>query len=218
MTFLEMKAETSRRLAEVGGRVFWSDDDIAVALNLGYAEMSDATEWFEQYVELDVLADRPYYDLWTLIGPAFLGLRPAFDEGANRWLIPSNAQILDAHDRRWERVVGSSQRVLLRGLRWLALFPRSASASGTWKQYYVALPPPLVLDTDVPGFPDTFHRGVVDFALTDLWAQDAETGFAMAAWSAYLEMEAGLTAWVEGRASGPLVRGFDSPMPAGGQR
>jgi hypothetical protein len=207
-----MKAEVSRRLAEATGRTFWSDEDIATAINLGYAELSDASEWFEQYLEIDLLEDRPYYDLRFLIGDTFLALKPGFDEQTNRWLIPSTVRQFDAHDRRWERVTGEPQRIFLRGLWWMGFFPRIQTEVGTIKAYYTALPPPLSDDTDEPGFPDTFHYGCVDFALTDLFAQDAETAWAIQAWGNYLATEGALTQWVEDRAADPMARGFDSPQ------
>jgi hypothetical protein len=211
MTFLELKQDVARRLAEVNGRVFWSNQDIGDAVNLGYAEMSDACEWKEAYLEVDLLNDRPYYDLFRLIGDSFLGIRPIFDEQTNRWLIPSSARQLDTNDRRWERVTGEPQRCFLRGLRWLGLYPRIQSDVGLVKVYYTALPDPLVNDDDEPGFPEAFHGGIVDFALTDLFAQDGETAFALACWKDYLEQEARLSAWVNGRAADPLVTGLASP-------
>jgi len=204
-----MKAETFRRLREVASApVFWTEDDVETALNAGYAELSDETEWFEQYLEIDLLTNRPYYDLFTIIGDSFLAIRPGFDEQTSRWLTPSSVKGLDARDTRWERVTGEPQRVVVRGLRWLGLYPRVQTEVGTFKQYYTALPDPLVEDDDEPGFPETFHLGCVEFALTDLWAQDAETPHALEAWGRYLVLEAGLTAWVDGRASGPMAHGF----------
>jgi hypothetical protein len=208
MTFGDMKQEVSRRLAEVSGRVVWSDDEIATAILDGYAEMSDATDWYEASVGIDLLNDHHYYDLRAVIGETFLALRPAFDVQTNRWLIPSSVHELDAHDRRWERVTGEPYRVFLRGLWWLGFYPRIQTEAGVVTQYYTALPPPLSDDTDEPGFPETFHDGPIAFAMADLLAQDAESKLALLAWEEYLAIEAGLTAWVEGRASGPMLHGF----------
>ena len=213
MTFAELKAEVSRRLAEVSGRVFWTDDEIAAAVNAGFMELSDSSEWNEAYLDIDLLNDRPWYDLRFLIGESFLSLKPAFDRQTNRWLLHSAVRQLDAHDRRWERVTGEPQRILLRGLWWLGLFPRIQSEVGSLKVYHTALPAPLVDDEDEPGFPETFHYAIVDFALTDLWAQDAEAAYALTAWKAYLDGEAGLIAWVENRAADPMLRGFTGTEP-----
>lgn len=208
MTYAQIKTEIRRRLAEATPGVVWTDADVAEAANLGYAEISDATEWHEAWVDIALLNDRPYYDLRRLIGEAFLSIAPAFDRQTNRWLIPSAVRQLDAHDTRWERVTGEPMRIFLRGLWWLGFYPRIQSDVGRIKQYYTSLPDPLVNDTDVPGFPETYHGGVVDFALTDLWAQDGETALALAAFQAYLKTEADLLAWRDGRAGGPMLNGF----------
>jgi hypothetical protein len=208
MTFAEMKALVARRLAEVNGRTFWTDADIAEAINLGYAELSDSTEWNEQHITLDLLNDRPYYDLRTIIGDRFLAIRPALNIDTRRWLIPTVPRTLDMHDRRWERVMGEPQRFVLRGLWWLGLYPRVQADAGTVTLWDVELPDPLVHDDDEPGFPAAYHLGCVDFALSDLWAQDGEVTWALGAWQSYLATEAALQQWVDHRGFTPAMRGL----------
>lgn len=206
-----MKAETFRRLRTASSApVFWTEADVGEALNEGYAELSDATEWFEQYFEIDLLNNRPYYDLRTVLGASFLAVKPAWDEQTSRWLLPTGVKQADAHDRRWERVTGEPQRIFMRGLWWLGLYPRIQADVGLIKQYYTALPTPLDDDDDEPGFPEDFHDGCIEFALTDLWAQDAEAVRALASWTDYRATEAALRLWVQERAAGPMVHGFGS--------
>ena len=203
-----MQTEVQRRLAEDGGPVFWSIAEIQTALNDGYAELSDATEWHEEHLNIDLLNDRPYYDLRTIIGDRFLAVRSAFDIQTNRWLLPTSVRQFDAHDRRWERVTGEPQRIIMRSLWWLGYWPRVQYDVGQIKQYYTSLPEPMVDSWDEPGFLDTFHYGCVWFALADLWAQDAETTRAVAAWTEYLAIELGLLRWVEGRAGAANLHGY----------
>ena len=70
MTYAELKAETSRRLAEYGGRVFYTDeDDLPIAVNDDYRRSSaTATEWHEESIEINLLNDHPWYDLLTSSG------------------------------------------------------------------------------------------------------------------------------------------------------
>lgn len=208
MTFAQLKAETFRRLNESSSPVFWTEADVEDALNDGYAEISDATGWYEKSATIDVLSDRPWYDLRDIIGSTFLALGPTFNVTTNRWLTPSSVRDLDSRDRRWETNTGQAQRVMTQTLWWMGFWPRVQADTGTVSQYYTALPTPLAADADVPLFPNTFHRGLVDYALTDLWAQDGETARALQAWAAYLTMEAKLQAWVDQRASVPTRRGF----------
>jgi hypothetical protein len=205
-----MRSETFRRLNEIAtSPVFWTSADVDTAINEGYAELSDASEWYERHLDIALFSNQPYYDARTVIGSEFLAPSGAFDYQTNRWLIPTTVRMFDAHDRRWERVDGEPQRVLTRGLWWLGYWPRVQSVTGgSIKQYYVALPPPLVNDTDEPGFPDTFHDGCIAFAVADLLAQDAEGDLAMLAWKTYLEIERELTDWVAGRASAAALHGW----------
>lgn len=212
MTKAELRAEVKRRLAEVRSPVFWTDQDVDDAVALGYQEMSDASEWYEQWIDLSVLWDRPYYDVRTVIGENFLSLKPDFDRATNRWLIPSTVRTLDMNDRRWERATDRPQRIFMRGLFWIGLFPRlqADDTPGQLKQYFTALPPPMVDEWDEPGFPDTFHLTIADFAMTELMAQDGEADVAIKYWNLYLAGEADLVGWVQHRAQGPAQHGFGS--------
>lgn len=214
MTKGELRAEVFRRLQEsASAPVYWTADDVDAAVAEGYAEVSDASEWFEAHAYLPLLKDRPLYDLRTVLGEQFLAVGGAFDVQTNRWLIPSTTRQFDAHDRRWERIVGEPQRLFMHGLWWLGLWPRIMSEVGQVKQYYVALPPPLDGDGDEPGFSETFHYALVEFALTDLWAQDGETALALASWEKYLSAEAALVTWVANRGGAATMAGFGgAPM------
>ncbi len=205
MTFLEIQQEISRRLAEVQGRVFWSAGEIKTAANDGYMEISDQSEWYEKWVDIPLYNDHAYYDLRTVVGGDLLSVKPGFDRQTNRWLIPSTVRQLDSRDRRWERVTGEPQRIFLRGLWWLGFYPRIQTDAGVIKQYYTALPPVLVEDWDEPGFPETFHDALIEFALADLWAMDGEATLADTAWAVYLQREAELIAWMGHRASVPQL-------------
>ncbi len=208
MTFGELKAEVFRRLQEVAAApVFWTEDDVETAINDAYAELSDATEWYERSFTISLLAHRPYYDLRRLLTREALSLTKAFNVQTNRWLIPSCVQDLDRGDTRWESTVGSPERFFLRGLWWLGYWPLSTAEGGEVTQYYAALPPDLARDTDVPGFALSQHYGLVEGALADLWIQDAEVTLASQAWAAYESYEAAVTATVAARAAIPLRRG-----------
>lgn len=208
MTFAEQKADVFRRIREAtGSGVYFSTQDIGDAINAGYMELSDASEWQEEFLDIALLKDRPYYDLWSIIGLSFLSVKPGFDTSRNRWLEPSTVRALDEQDPRWERVVGTPQRTFLRGIRWLGFYPRThTEGTDRIRQYYTRLPEPLCEDDDEPGFPEDFHVGCQHFALADLFAQDGETRLALAAWQDYLAIETALIGWVQGRTDRPMVR------------
>lgn len=209
--FAELKDEVYRRLRESPvAPTYFTRVDIEEALNEAYAEMSDATEWYERVLTIDLLHDHAYYDLRTVIGDDFLAAGEAFNLDTQRWLIPSTPQGMDVEDRRWEKqTVGLPQRLLPRGLWWLGYWPMGG-AVGSIQQYYWALPPAMVKDDDEPGFPMLFSQGLVELALTDLWASAGESALALAAWERYLAIEADLHAWVVARAGVPMPHGGTS--------
>ena len=207
MTFAELKEETRRQLRESGCMgTFFGEKDIRDAINDGYLELSDATEWFEEQMGIPLMKDRPYYDLFSIIGPIFLSLKPVFDEETNRWMNPSHVRGLDDRDRRWDRNQGRPQRLFMRDLRWLGAWPRIGTDGTYLKAYYTRLPELLCEDTDEPGFPEAFHMGPVYFGLADLYAEDGETALALKAWQDYLGIEAALQKWVDDRIGRPVFR------------
>lgn len=209
MTLSEMTAEVLRRLRETsdGTEVMWRDTDVEYALNEAYAEISDATEWCEKFQTIQLLAEQSYYDARTLLREGFLVAGPAFNTTTNRWLEMVTTKQLDLGDGRWEQRLTEPERMIVRGLWWLRYWPTSTSL-GTIKQYYIALPDALDDDEDSPGFHESFHYGLVEFALCDLHLQDAEYSLAMDAWQEYLSYESALRAYVQGRASIPMNHGW----------
>lgn len=216
MTKATLREETKRRLRErdAEGAVYFSDDDIDTALDEGYDELSDQTEWNETSVDVELLASRPYYDLQTILGDDLLAPGRAFNRQTSRWLIPTSYRDMDTHDRRWEEVVAGGQpdRMIRRSLRWMGYWPRSSSDGDLIKQYFTALPAVLA-DDDAPGFPERFHLGLVAYALADLWSQDGEITFSAEAWQEYEAVEKELRIWVTQRLDLMTVHGMGPGGP-----
>ena len=86
MNFGELKAEVFRRLEESSSSpVYFTESEVEDALNEGYEEISDASEWTETSIEIALLPGQIYY--W--IGhPSVLALTPkqAFNNQNSRWL------------------------------------------------------------------------------------------------------------------------------------
>lgn len=209
MTFSEIRTEVRRRIAEVSA-TWWSDDEVDAAIWEGEDEFADACEWLERWQTIDILEDRPYYDLRTVMRREFLVLGPTFNDTTNRWLIPITNRDLDLGDRRWEERVSEPEFCMVRGIWWLGIWPWKGIERGSVKQYYKALPVHMAEDADEPGFHRTFHYGLVEYAVSDLLSQDNETDLALRIWKEYERYEAGLSAYVQGRAAIPTVHGHSA--------
>ena len=203
MDLAEITTEVFRRLAEDQvSPDFWTVADVHEAINDGYEEISDASEWFERMVSIPLLDHRPYYDLRTVLdGDTILSPGRCLNVTTQRWMDPTHVRNLDYHTyRRWEAIAASQiEKFFQRGLWWMGVFPQQGSDSGFIRFFYTAMPSPLVLDTDTPGFPQEFHYALVDYALGDLKGQEAETKLALTEWKKYFAQEAALTLYVQGR-------------------
>lgn len=206
MTFATLRAEVFRRLQESAtSPAFWTVADVDTVLNEGLAEMSDETEWYERSLEIDLLSKQRYYDLRTILPEPLLTIGACQNMTTQRWLTPATTTDLDTQYRHWERTLGEPAYSLVRGLWWLGTYPRPSADLGTMTLQYTALPDELAEDDDEPGFPDALHYGLVEYALAELWAWDAETTKASQAWAAYLAYETALRNFVGGRATVPAV-------------
>jgi hypothetical protein len=215
MTFGEIKAEVFKRLRESStSPVFWTEDDVGDAINEGLGEISDSSEWYERVKVVNLLKSRPYYDVYAFLDRCFLRIDAAYNTTTSRWLTHEHHSNLDSGDNRWEMRVAEPDRLLFRGIRWLSYWPYKGTPTGTIRQYFVSIPKTLCDDADVPGFPEQFHYGLVDYAFYDLMSQDGETDQALEAWKAYQGYDQGLTAWVNKRAAIPY-RGGNAPSALG---
>lgn len=209
MTFGEIRSEVRRRLRESSDSpVFWSDTDIDTAINEGVAEIADATEFYEKWQKVDLLKERPYYDMRTVARDDFLVCGPAYNLTTNRWLIPVTPRDLDLGDFRWEERRAEPDRFMVRGLWWVGYWPVKSEAVGEIKQYYIGLPDAMADDEDVPPLHTSHHHAIVEFALADLFAQDGETNLAWASWKEYTDYETKIRAWMQSRTSIPMQRGL----------
>jgi hypothetical protein len=211
MTFAEIRAEVFTRLRESSASpVYWTEEDVDESINEGYGEISDSSEWYERVKVVDILKDRPYYDVYAVLDRCFLRIDVAYDTVTSRWLTHSHVRGLDDSDRRWETRIAEPDRLIFRGIRWLSYWPYKGAATGSIRQYFVSIPPVLCEDDDTPGFPEQFHYGLVEYALYDLFTQDSEVDLTLASWEAYQGYDQGLTSWVNKRVAIPRRPGWGS--------
>lgn len=212
MNLTQLRAEVQAVMDEDTGSsaVFWQEDDIDAAINDALDEISDATGWYETRVPLPLLRGTVYYDLFAHCSPAFASLEAAGAEDGfisvaavwnpvtSAWLTGSSIDMLDACSR-WERNEGQPERYVIRGCRWLGLSPVPATSGEYLDLWLTASPPHLLEESDIPGFPEEYHYGLVELARCELFAQDHEAAKAMKYWERYMAYESKLRHFVENR-------------------
>lgn len=204
MNFGEMKTEVFRIIAENSSApVFWTAADVARAVNDGYEEISDASEWYERQATLN-LNGQTYLNLETAIAETFVAPLRVYNPATTRWLEPDDVRSLDDEYRRWEVTTGPPDRYFMRGLWFLGMFPKSST--GTLQLWFSSIPPAMASDSDRPDFPQEIHWGLVDYAVYDLLCQEAETEKALRFWKSYLKHQRELVQYVQHRISVDRVR------------
>ena len=202
MNLGELKTEVFRRLNEsASSPVFWSVADVERAINDGQEELADATEFYERHTRIDLLSHRTYYDLRHICEDTFIAPRRVYNNEISKWLDPSHVRDFDAIRQRWETNTGQPMKWFMRGTWWLGLYPQPDADFGSIRFYYAAIPPELVEDEDAPQFPDEYHEALIEYAIYDLEAQDAETDQALVHYANYLGFEQRLKRYVDSRLS-----------------
>ena len=199
MTFAELQSAVRLQLKD-SGTTFFTDQDIKDALNEGYAELADATEFYERQANLPLLAGRGYFDLTSVLPDTFLSCRHVYNTTTSQWLIETDAFQMDMESYgQWEIVTGEAQKYILRGHWWLGIWPHEETDTSNLRIYYTSIPAAMELSTDEPAILREFHPGLVHFACSDLHSQQRETAKAVEYWKEYKEIEERLKLFVEGR-------------------
>lgn len=197
MDFLALRKEVMRRLEEDSDDpVIFSDIEVGEAINEGYEELSERTEWREASESLSISSQ--YTNLRTSLTLEPLSVSRVFNSATSRWLVWTNLSKLDARDRRWQSTTGSPEWVFVRGMDTLGLYPKPGTATSC-KVWHTAIPTRMVADTDTPGFPQEFHPALVDYGLYDLFSQWREFKKSLEFYAKFLGWERRLNRWVRHR-------------------
>lgn len=127
MTLAEMESEVFRILNENSSSPrYWMSADVREALNDGYMEISDVTEWYELQDRLGSSGSL-YYNLFDELGDEFLCLKRAYNATTVNWLTTSTVREMDTAYSMWETAEGQPRVMLLRGISWVGLWPKLAT-------------------------------------------------------------------------------------------
>ena len=218
MDFLALQTAVFGELNEDSTNpVFWSLADVKDAINEGYEEMSEISEWYETTYPLTLSAGTRYYDLFaptvSTSYPQILDVVKVYDSTVRRWLTPITTKKLDLTNPVWEQAESASpEHYILRGCFRFGVFPLPTETR-TLTLYTHNIPqgsavdsPALVLDTDEPGFPVDFHHGIVSYAVYRLLCEDGEYKKALYNYAEFAAASDLLRKWTSNRGMIPMTR------------
>jgi hypothetical protein len=199
MTFSELTAEVLRQLDE-NGSTFWQTPEVQAAINEGYQELSDVTEWYETSDTMTLVANETYQDLrdWD---DEILTLRHVWNATTSEWLDFIDVRELDFRAyRRWETNTGEPRHLFMRSPFTVGVYPHETTA-GTLTVYYSAMPEELSAASDTPDLPREFHEALIEYALYDLLVQDGLVEAGLDHWKQFVGYQTGLNQWVRKKIS-----------------
>lgn len=193
MTLAELRAEVFRRIEEESGSpVFWTADDVDLALNEGYAEFSDIVGFNNTTLSISQLEDRLYYDLRNYLasGQTLLHVDAIWNATSSTWMSPYSLRDLDfLRAADWDTASGQPFAYFVRGAWWLGLWPipeaDDATASLT---ALVSTIPATLTASDSPSIHEDYQYALVEYAHYDLLTQDKEPKKALSHFKRFLEL------------------------------
>lgn len=222
MTLEELDETVAQMLSEsVSSPAFWTSVDRRAAINDGYMELADASEFYERTTPIQQLARQTYYDLRGFLfnsGP-ILTIRRLFVPSTTEWISATQVRDLDGEAYatvsapRWESIPGAIRNFFLRGLFWLGIVGRPTTDENVVRIHHSSLPDPLEEDDDVPLIPEEFQQGIAYYAAYDLLCRDREVTMAMDHWKKYQSYEKRLIEYVQQRQSVDRVVRMDEEWP-----
>lgn len=196
---------------------FWTLADVKDAINQGYEEMSEISEWYDSTYTVSLVAGTRYYDLFapttSTSYPQILEVVKVYDATVRRWLLPISTAILDRSNPVWEQATAASpEHWMVRGMFRFGVFPLPTT-SRDLTLYTKNIPqgtavdaPALVDDSDTPGFPSDFHSGIVSYAVYMLLCEDGEYRKAILQYNEFMAQTDLLRKWSANRGSIPMTR------------
>ena len=182
---------------EAESAVRWSDEAIGVAINEGLDDFSEETRFYERHVSVPITNRRTYYDLRGFLPESALGVTSVWSSVVEDWLAPISPRELRS---RWEQAAGSPQVFFMRGLFWMAVWPKPETTSGFHRVYFAGHAPHFTFQQAVlRDLPDSYVPALEEYALYELCAQDGETARALLHWSEYSRRTKEVSEFVERR-------------------
>lgn len=192
-TFAQRKANVRSNLGD-NEVSFYSSTEMDSSFQDAYDDIVFRTQCIIKKVTLNWVA----YDGYPKFGSApysvadYMATTAIFDNVTNRWLL-DNLSLRDFLRFRpdWETTLASPQYWAPKDPSRIVIFPKYATAAGTFVLYYWATAPTIV-DTDTPLIPSDLQDLLDYYATADLLEGAEEFAKAAIYWSKYYDEDTGI--------------------------
>lgn len=184
-TFSLIKANTRRNLNDINPKSY-SVSDIDDSFQDAYDDIISRTQCLIKKTTLNWAADLSYYDFRSLVSD-YMAVVAIFNNVNRRWLEDDkNTRNFDQMRIDWEIANGSPTNWTALNFKYTAVFPRYASAAGTFDLYYWATAP-VIVDAATPLIATDMQHLLEEYSTEDLLEQFEEYVSAAPFWELYEE-------------------------------
>ena len=152
--------------------IFLTAADLNDSIQDGYSEVTALTGCIFKATTVNIEANLSYYDFGLLI-PDFLAVTAIFNPTTKRWMVPTNLRLLEDLRNDWELAIGNPFLFWPVNFRFVAIYPKLTTSTGTLYVYYRAHADTLT-STSTPQIPDDLQRVLEEYTEGDLLEQSEE--------------------------------------------
>ena len=170
MTRDQIAARLQANLQDLG--VFYETADLNDSIQDGYSEIVSLTGCIFKAARVAQVSNLTYYDMAAYI-PDFWAVTAIWNTNTKRWLTPTNIKLLDDLRNDWELANGNPFLFWPVNFRFVAFYPKLATASGYFYIFYRAQADTLSAST-IPNIPEDLQGILEDYSTCDLLEQAEE--------------------------------------------
>lgn len=130
----EVATRVKSNLADVGAN-FFTTSNIDEAIQDGYSDIISLLRPLTIVKSINFISQRVYYDLYNTITD-YLHVLSIFNNNTNRWLEFKSIKWLEGRAERWELASGQPIVFTVLDFKYIALYPRLETASGSMDIFY----------------------------------------------------------------------------------
>lgn len=170
MTRDQLTTKIQTKLGDNG--IFYQPADLNDSIQDGYSEVAALTGCIFKATSVSLVGNLSYYDFGSLI-PDFLAVTAIFNPQIKRWMTPTSLKNLEDIRNDWELAIGTPFLFWPVNFRFVALYPKLTTSTGSLYIYYRAQADTLS-SSSTPQIPDDLQIALEDYTVGDMFEQVEE--------------------------------------------
>lgn len=170
MTRDQITTKIQTKLGDNG--IFYQPVDLNDSIQDGYSEVAALTGCIFKAASISLSANLSYYDFGSLISD-FHAVTAIFNPQVKQWMTPVSLKILEDIRNDWELAIGSPFLFWPVNFRFVAIYPKLTTSTGSLYVYYRAHGE-VLSSSSTPQIPDDLQIILEHYTIGDMFEQAEE--------------------------------------------